>query len=267
MNRRVAILTSKVQAEVPQRLLEEADAIGLPVDIIDILSPDWTQQLNQAEYSYVVARIGPQSYETYDTSLGIVREDYRAMIQSAMRAFNKADSFHILNAAGLPHPHTWIVSPDNIKNQVMPIVVKRLLGHQGRGVFLVTNEAQSAQMYQQVAQDSAVIVQEFIRYADRLHKRLFVVGDKVAASMTRRGPEGDFRSNAKGNIGTIYYPTPEESAMAVEATKVHGLMYAGVDIIDSERGPLVLEVNPSPGLTIENYSKTNVAAQIVANLA
>ena len=109
------------------------------------------------------------------------------------------------------------------------------------------------------------LVQEFIKESAGSDIRCFVIGDKVVAAMKRQGPEGEFRSNLQA--GGVAHPvkiTPKERIMAVQAAKVLGLKVAGVDLIRSARGPLVLEVNSSPGLKgIEGATGKNVADAII----
>jgi ribosomal protein S6--L-glutamate ligase len=109
-----------------------------------------------------------------------------------------------------------------------------------------------------------VLLQEFIKESAGTDIRAFVVGSKVVASMQRKSLDDDFRSNLhKGGSGTIIKLTTEEEKIAVRAAKVMGLTIAGVDIMRSSRGPLVLEVNASPGFGIERVTGRNVAGKII----
>ncbi|TXH66774.1 MAG: RimK family alpha-L-glutamate ligase, partial [Lysobacteraceae bacterium] len=112
------------------------------------------------------------------------------------------------------------------------------------------------------------LVQEFIAEGEGAGLRCFVVGDEVVAAMRRQAPKGDFRSNLhRGGTATAEQPAPEECAMAVRAAAVLGLGVAGVDLLRSRRGPLVLEVNSSPGLEgIEQATGVDVAGKIIENL-
>ena len=109
------------------------------------------------------------------------------------------------------------------------------------------------------------IVQEFIKEADGADIRCFVIGDKVVAAMMRQGKEGEFRSNLhRGGTASLVRITPEERATAVKSAKVMGLNVAGVDLLRSKRGPVVMEVNSSPGLEgIENSTGKDVAGMII----
>ena len=117
--------------------------------------------------------------------------------------------------------------------------------------------------------DASCVVQEFIGEADGADLRCFVVGDEVVASMRRQAPEGDFRSNLhRGGTALHVAATDEERAVAIRAARVLGLGVAGVDLIRAKRGPLVLEVNSTPGLEgIEAVCGVDVAGGIVEHLA
>ncbi|MAC10706.1 MAG: 30S ribosomal protein S6--L-glutamate ligase, partial [Sphingorhabdus sp.] len=110
-----------------------------------------------------------------------------------------------------------------------------------------------------------ILVQEFIKEAGSSDIRIFVIGGKVVASMMRTGAEGDFRSNLhRGGTAKSIKITPEERSTAVRAAKVMGLNVAGVDILRSNHGPVIMEVNSSPGLEgIENASGIDVASRII----
>jgi ribosomal protein S6--L-glutamate ligase len=147
-----------------------------------------------------------------------------------------------------------------------PLVVKLLEGTQGIGVVLAeTKKAAESVIEAFRGLKANIIVQEFIAEADGADIRLFVVGDKVVAAMLRKGAEGEFRSNIhRGGTGHRIKITPEERATAVRAALAMGLNVAGVDILRSKRGPLVLEVNSSPGLEgIERTTEIDVAARII----
>ena len=147
-----------------------------------------------------------------------------------------------------------------------PLVVKLLEGTQGIGVVLAeTKKAAESVIEAFRGLKANIIVQEFIAEADGSDIRLFVVGDKVVAAMLRKGAEGEFRSNIhRGGTGHRIKITPEERSTAVRAALAMGLNVAGVDILRSKRGPLVLEVNSSPGLEgIETTTEIDVASRII----
>ena len=151
-----------------------------------------------------------------------------------------------------------------------PLVIKLLEGTQGIGVVL----AETKQAAQSVIEafrglDANILVQEFIKEAGGMDIRCFVVGDKVIASMKRQGAPGEFRSNLhRGGSAAKIKLTPEERSTAIRAAKAMGLRVAGVDILRSNHGPVVMEVNSSPGLEgIEAATPVDVAGKIIEFLA
>lgn len=147
-----------------------------------------------------------------------------------------------------------------------PLVVKLLHGTQGKGVVLAETQKASESVIDAFRElDAEFLVQEFIAEAGGSDIRCFVVRDRVIAAMRRQGKEGDFRSNLhRGGKGSIVKLTPEERTIAVRAAKIMGLNVAGVDILRANRGPVVLEVNSSPGLEgIEHVTHKDVAGMMV----
>ena len=149
-----------------------------------------------------------------------------------------------------------------------PVIIKLASGTHGNGVVLAETKkaAKSVMQAFYLTDDSGtnVLLQEFIKESAGTDIRAFVVGSKVVASMQRKSLDDDFRSNLhKGGSGTIIKLTTEEEKIAVRAAKVMGLTIAGVDIMRSSRGPLVLEVNASPGFGIERVTGRNVAGKII----
>ena len=148
----------------------------------------------------------------------------------------------------------------------LPAVVKLIHGTQGRGVFLAHHLATVSALLQRVAElNRQAIVQEFIAEAGGRDLRLIIVGKRCVAAMERQAPTGEFRANLhRGGTGTTFRPDATTAALAVAAAQAHGLAVAGVDLVPSRRGPLVLEVNSSPGLEgIERVTGVDVAGQIV----
>jgi ribosomal protein S6--L-glutamate ligase len=147
-----------------------------------------------------------------------------------------------------------------------PLVVKLVEGTQGLGVVLTrTRKASESVIQAFCGLASDILVQDFIGEAKGCDLRLFVVGNKVVASMMRKAAKGDFRSNVhRGGSANRVKITKDEYQMAVKATRDLGLKIAGVDIIRSKKGPMILEVNSSPGLEgIEGTTGINVAKEIV----
>ncbi len=157
---------------------------------------------------------------------------------------------------------------DNLIKQVggTPLIVKLLEGTQGLGVVLVeTKKAAKSVIEAFYGLDANILVQEFIQEANGCDVRAFVVDGKVVAAYRRRGQEGEFRSNLhRGGSGEKVRLNKAEREMAVQAAKSLGLSIAGVDMLQSNRGPLVMEVNSSPGLQgVEKYSGVDVATEII----
>ena len=157
---------------------------------------------------------------------------------------------------------------DGLINSVggAPLVVKLLEGTQGIGVVLAENRNAAESVIEAFRGLKAnIIVQEFIKEALGQDIRCFVIGDKVHTSMMRQAPDGEFRSNLhRGGRATKVKITPTERATAVKAARAMGLKVAGVDILRSAHGPVVMEVNSSPGLEgIETSTEQDVAGAII----
>ncbi|GAA4882623.1 30S ribosomal protein S6--L-glutamate ligase [Ferrimonas pelagia] len=188
------------------------------------------------------------------------------------RSRDKLRSLQLLSRRKIGMPITGFASkPDDIKDLLdmvggAPVVVKLLEGTQGIGVVLAeTRKAAESVIEAFLGLKANIMVQEFIKEADGADIRCFVIGDKVIAAMKRQGAEGEFRSNLhRGGNASLIRITPEERRTAVEAAKAMGLRVAGVDLLRSNRGPLVMEVNSSPGLEgIEAATGKDVAGMII----
>ena len=185
---------------------------------------------------------------------------------------DKLRSLQILGEAGINMPITGFVSHTKDIEGVIesvgstPLIMKLLQGTQGQGIVLAeTRKAAESVMSAFRQLDADIIVQEFIKESAGQDIRAFVVGDKVVASMKRIAPEGEFRSNVhRGGTMERIHLTEEEEVLAVNASRILGLSIAGVDLMRSNRGPLILEVNSSPGLQgIEACSRIGVAEKII----
>ena len=185
---------------------------------------------------------------------------------------DKLRSLQILGEAGINMPITGFVSHTKDIEGVIesvgstPLIMKLLQGTQGQGIVLAeTRKAAESVMSAFRQLDADIIVQEFIKESSGQDIRAFVVGDKVVASMKRIAPEGEFRSNVhRGGTMERIQLTEEEEFLAVNASRILGLSIAGVDLMRSNRGPLILEVNSSPGLQgIEACSRIGVAEKII----
>lgn len=150
-----------------------------------------------------------------------------------------------------------------------PLIVKLLEGTQGRGVVLAeTRKAAESVINAFKSLNANLLVQEFIKEANGKDLRCFVINGKVVASIQRTAAPGEFRANIhQGGSASVVKITPEERKLAIKAAKCMGLKVAGVDIIRSSKGPLLLEVNSSPGLEgIENATGKDIAGQIIASI-
>jgi len=188
------------------------------------------------------------------------------------RSRDKLRSLQIMSRAGIGLPLTGFAnSPDDTKDLIKlvggaPLVVKLLEGTQGKGVVLAeTHKAAESLIDAFRNLDANFLVQEFIKEAGGADMRCLVVGAKVVAAMKRQAKEGEFRSNLhRGGTASLIRLTPEERSTAVRAAKKMGLNVAGVDLLRSNHGPVVLEVNSSPGLQgIEAATGKDVAALII----
>ncbi|NMH66842.1 30S ribosomal protein S6--L-glutamate ligase [Shewanella salipaludis] len=191
---------------------------------------------------------------------------------SIARSRDKLRALQLLSRKGIGMPVTGFASkPDDIGDLIAmvggaPLVIKLLEGTQGIGVVLAeTKKAATSVIEAFLGLKANILVQEYIRESNGSDIRCFVVGDKVVAAMKRQGPEGDFRSNLHlGGSAEKVRITPLERKTAVAAVKAMGLVLAGVDILRSSRGPLVLEVNSAPGIEgIETTTGIQLAEPIV----
>ena len=196
-----------------------------------------------------------------------------ATAEAIAHSRNKLESLKLMKQAGLPLPRTELIShPDQIAAAIdavngPPSVIKILKGTQGRGVILAPDLkiARAVAILLLRHGQEQLLVQEFIEEAEGKDLRLLVVGHRCVAAMQRVASEDDFRANLhRGATAVAIKPDPDTEALAVQATRLHGIGVAGVDIIPSNQGPLLLEVNSSPGLEgIERTTRVDVAARIV----
>jgi ribosomal protein S6--L-glutamate ligase len=188
------------------------------------------------------------------------------------RSRDKLRSLQVLSKFSVDMPKTVFASNESSAQDVIdliggaPLVLKILEGTQGVGVVLVDSvKAAKSVLDAFYGMEVNLLVQEFIEEAGGADIRAFVVGGKVIAAMKRQGAEGDFRSNLhQGGSASIYKLTRKEKSTAIAAAKAMGLGVCGVDMIQSSRGPLVMEVNSSPGLEgIETTTELDIAGNIM----
>jgi len=282
---KIGILSRKAQLYSTRRLAEAAMQRGHEVQIIDPLRCYMTIASQNPTIHYkgeglsgfdaIIPRIGA-SITFYGTA--VVRQFEMMGVFSAnesvaiSRSRDKLRSLQLLARKGIGLPvtgfaHSTMYTKDLIA-QVggSPLVVKLLEGTQGIGVVLAETQKAAESVIEAFRGLKAnILVQEFIKEAGGADIRCLVVGDKVVAAMKRQGPEGEFRSNIhRGGEGYLTRLTPEERSTAVRSARIMGLNVAGVDILRSNHGPVVMEVNSSPGLEgIEKATGKDVAGQII----
>ncbi len=283
---KIAILSRKSGLYSTRRLVEAAKARGHKADVIDtmrcymnITSGRPTIHYKGAElddYDAVIPRIGA-SVTFYGSAvirqletMGVFCVNDSVAIT---RARDKLRSLQTLSKKGIGLPITGFAhSLDEVQDLIKmvggaPLVVKFLEGTQGIGVILVESAKAARSVLEAfLGLKVNIMVQEYIKEANGADIRCFVVGGKVVAAMKRQSdsPE-EFRSNLhRGGIATPVEITEEERNMAVRAAHIIGLNVAGIDIVRSHRGPLIIEVNASPGLEgIETNTGVNVADEII----
>lgn len=281
---RIAILSRNENLYSTARLKQAGEARGHQVDVIDTLHCDIDITSNNPkirymgeelpQYDAVIPRIGA-SITFYGTA--VVRQ-FEMMgtfcINESVaisRSRDKLRSLQLLSRKGIGLPKTGFASrPDKIQDLIKnvggaPLVIKLLEGTQGIGVVLAeTNKAAESVIEAFMGLKANILVQEFIEEANGADIRCFVVGNKVIAAMKRQAGEGEFRSNLhRGGTAQLVKLTKEERTTAINAAKIMGLNLCGVDILQSKNGPVVMEVNSSPGLEgIEKATGKDVADMI-----
>ncbi len=194
--------------------------------------------------------------------------------QALVRSRDKLRSLQILARAGLGIPKTAFASSpkdkdiDSVIEAIggAPCVIKLLEGTQGIGVILAENQKAAKSVIEAFLKlDASILVQEFIKESKGADLRVFMVDGQIVGAMKRQAKEGEFRSNLhRGGSATVINLSAEERATAIKAAKKLGLNIAGVDLLQSERGPLVMEVNSSPGLEgIEGATGIDIAGKII----
>ncbi len=285
---RIAVLTREPKNFSSRRLVEAGEARGHSVELIDTNRCYLNIQSHAPDVHYdgqplpafdaVIPRIGA-SLTFY--GMAVVRQ-FEAMGAYCINpAFaigasrDKLQAHQILARHRIPMPTTaFASSPRDTKGLIdlvggSPLVVKLLNSTQGRGVVLAeTRKAGEAVISAFQGLDAHFLTQEFVKEAAGQDLRCLVVGKRVVASMIRSAAEGDFRSNLhRGGTAKSTRITKEEREIAVKASRVLGLNVAGVDLLRTNHGPVVLEVNSSPGLEgIEKVSKKTVADKIIEHI-
>ncbi len=282
---KIAILSRNAKLYSTARLVEAAKAKGHEVIVVDPLKCDIEIEKKNPRIRYngkylddvdaIIPRIGA-SITFYGTA--VVRQfEMRKVFsvvesQALVRSRDKLRSLQILARCGVGLPKTvftnYTKDTDHVVEAVggAPIIIKLLEGTQGLGVVLAeTKNAATSVIEAFNGLGARVIAQEFIKEAGGADIRAFIVDGQIVGAMKRQGKEGEFRSNLhRGGTATIIELTDEEQNTALKAAKAMGLGVAGVDMLQSEHGPLVLEVNSSPGLEgIERATGKDIAREII----
>lgn len=283
---KIAVLSRNPKLFSTQRLIEEIQKAGHEVLVVDHSLCDLIIEQEGPSIIYkgqrlegvdaIIPRIGA-SVTFYGTA--VVRQfelmgAFSAVTsQAIVRSRDKLRSLQILSKNGLGMPKTAFTNfskggEKQLIEQVSgaPVIIKLLEGTQGLGVVLAeTKKAAQSVVEAFHGLKARIIVQEYIKEAKGSDIRAFVVNGKVVGAMKRQGAEGEFRSNLhRGGVATVIKLSRAEKQAALNAAKALGLDVAGVDMLQSLRGPLILEVNSSPGLEgIEGATGVNVAAEII----
>ena len=282
---RIAVLSTNRNLYSTHRLVEAGEQRGHEVHVFNHKRCYMNIMSSKPEIHYngeviedvdaIIPRIGA-SVSFYGTA--VVRQFEVQGVYSVnesvaiTRSRDKLRALQLLSRKGIGLPKTGFANDpgdtDDLLNLVggAPVVIKLLEGTQGVGVVLAeTRKAASSVVEAFRGLKANFMVQEFIEEAGGADIRCLVVGEKVVASMMRKGKEGEFRSNLhRGGTASLVKITPEERRTAVRSARIMGLNVAGVDLLRSARGPVVMEVNSSPGLEgIEKATNKDVAGMII----
>ena len=304
---RIGILSRNKNLYSTRRLLDEGRNRGHDTHVVDTLSiAVEINTTNQKEIKLLLARPATISAGVWGLSgratrrlspfdaiiprigttvteygLAVVRqfENQQAITTASSEGIaqsrDKLNSLQIMNQAGLPTPRTAVIAkPESLSMAIravggLPVILKLAQGTQGRGVILVRNLVTAKAVVDKLRRSQQqILVQEFIEEAHGADKRVIVVGNQCVAAMERRASNGEYRSNL--HLGGTAVPInldEQTTQLALLAAQAHGLAVAGIDILDSARGPLILEINSSPGLEgIEHFANKNVAKEIIKYL-
>jgi len=285
---KIVILSRKPHLYSTHRLLQAGRERGHDVEVIDYLRCYMNITSHNPQVFYrgepirdvdaIIPRIGA-SQTFYGTA--VVRQFEMMGVSSAnssiaiSRSRDKLRCLQLLSRRGIGLPVTGFAHATKDVTGLIhavggpPLVVKLLEGTQGIGVVLAETEKAAESVIEAFrGLDANILVQEFIKEAEGADLRCFVIGERVVAAMKRIAPRGDFRANLhRGGSSEKVKLTPEERTIAVRAAREMGLRVAGVDLLRSKHGPVVVEVNSSPGLKgIEEISEIDVASRIIAFL-
>lgn len=285
----IAILSRDSKLYSTQRLKEAGEKRGHKVEIIDHMKcvlliekknpMVWYNGKKLDYFDAIIPRIGA-SVTFYGAA--VVRQFEMMKVftavesQALIRSRDKLRSLQILSRAGLGMPKTIFMDYSRDTEGVIeavggaPVVIKLLEGTQGLGVVLAENKKAAQSVIEAFhGLHARIIVQEFIKEAKGVDLRAFIVNGEVVGAMKRQATrEGEFRSNLhRGGVASLIKLSRQEKHAAISAAKKMGLGVAGVDLLPSKRGPLIIEVNSSPGLEgIEGATKVDIASKIIQYL-
>ncbi|MBX7149716.1 30S ribosomal protein S6--L-glutamate ligase [bacterium] len=281
---KIGILSLRPSLYSTKRLKEAAEARGHDVRVVDYLrcymnitsrNPHVIFAGEKLDFDAIIPRIGAS--RTFYGSAVVRQFEMMGVFsanesQSINRSRDKLRSLQLLSREGVNLPVTgFSYSTKDIDGLIniaggAPLIIKLLEGTQGIGVVLAeTKKAAESVISAFRGIKANILVQKYIKESSGTDIRAFVVGDKVVASMKRTAPEGEFRSNLhRGGTASKIELSEEETQTAIKAARTLGLNIAGVDMMRSNSGPLVLEVNSSPGLKgIESCTGVDVAGEII----
>lgn len=282
---KIALLSRNPRLYSTKRIVAAAKERGHEIHVLDVLHCYMNISAHRPEVRFnakvlegfdaVIPRIGA-SVTFYGTAvlrqfemMGVIPLNESVAIS---RSRDKLRSLQLLSRKGIGLPVTGFVNrPDDIQDVISmvggaPLVIKLLEGTQGIGVVLTeTQKAAESVIEAFMGLKANILIQEYVKEAGGADIRCFVVGDKVVAAMKRQAMAGEFRSNLhRGGSAVLEKITPEERSTAVRAAQTMGLNVAGVDLLRSNHGAVVMEVNSSPGLEgIETASKKDIAGMII----
>ncbi len=284
---KIGILSRDPKLYSTKRLVEAAEQRGHEVQTVDVLKCYMNITANQPSVHYkkqilkfdaIIPRIGA-SVTAYGTA--VLRQFEVSGVYSVnesiaiSRSRDKLRAHQLLARKGVGMPITGYAHSADATDDLIafvggaPLIVKLMESTHGQGIVLAeTEKAAEGVINAFRGLNANFLVQEYIKESGGSDIRCFVVGERVVAAMMRTAKEGDFRSNLhRGGTASVVKLLPEERALAIKAAKVMGLNIAGVDIIRSAQGPLVLEVNSSPGLEgIERVTRKDVADMIIEHI-
>ena len=282
---RIAILSRNKSLYSTRRLHEAALQKGHQADVVDYLGCHMDITSSKPTIGYKADYLEP--YDAIIPRIGANRTFYGTAIVrqfetmgtyslnpsiAITRSRDKLRSQQLLAMKGIDMPKTGFAhSPEDVDHLIKivggtPLIIKLIEGTQGVGVVLAeTKKAAESVVQTLMGLKANIIIQEFIKESKGEDIRCFVLGDKVVAAMKRTAEPGEFRANIhRGGSAEMVKISAEERQVAVKAAKIMGLHMAGVDLLRSDRGPLVLEINSSPGLEgIEKATKKDVAGMII----